>query len=96
MPDNIKKKIKDRFLKSLKNKIQTKLDEANSDLKIDFLQQYFISDINKERNSKIMNKTLKELMSTDFFDIYQNEKIEDEKLKPEKIIEKERINKKKY
>jgi hypothetical protein len=96
MSDNIKKKIKARFLKSLKNKIQIKLDKANSDLKMDFLQQCFISDISKERNSKIINKTLKELMSTDFFDIYENEKNKDEKEKPEKSTEKERINKKKY
>ena len=96
MSDLIKKKIKARFLKSLKNKIEIKLNKANSDLKMDYLQQCFISDINKERNSKIINKTLKELMSTDFFDIYENEKNEDEKEKPEKYIEKKRINKKRY
>lgn len=97
-PDNIRKKIKARFLKSLRNKIQTKLDKAISGIKIDFFPQCFISDINKKRNSRIINKTLKELMTTDFFDLYKNKKNEDEKEKLGENIEKEkeRINKKKY
>lgn len=69
--DEIRKKIKSRFLKSLKNRMNENLIRVNSEKLFDFLPQCFICSINKKRNNKsILNMTIKELMSTDFFEIY--------------------------
>ena len=71
--DEIRKKIKSRFLKSLKNRMNENLIRVNSEKLFDFLPQCFICSINKKRNNKsILNMTIKELMSTDFFEIYNN------------------------
>ena len=69
--DDIRKKIKSRFLKSLKNSINEKLTNDNSPKLFDFLPQCFICDVAKKNNDKtIMNMTFKELMSTDFYGKY--------------------------
>ena len=47
-PDDIRKKIKARFLKSLKNSINNKLQIANSKYLFDFLPQCFICCITKK------------------------------------------------
>ena len=73
-PDDIRKKIKSRFLKSLKNTINNKLKYANSEKLFDFLPQCFICAITKKRNNiSVLNMTFKELMSTDFYEEYNNE-----------------------
>ena len=70
-PDDVRKKIKSRFLKSLKNMINIKLNLANSEKFFDLLPQCFISSITKKRNDiSILNMTFKEIMSTDFFKKY--------------------------
>ena len=73
-PDDIRKKIKSRFLKSLKNTINNKLECANSEKLFDFLPQCFICTITKKRNDlSVLNMTFKKLMSTDFYEEYNNE-----------------------
>ena len=69
-PDEIRKKIKARFLKSLKNRINEELKYANSKKYFDFLPQCFICEITKKKNKEILNMTLREIMTTNFFAKY--------------------------
>ena len=95
--DDVRKKIKARFLKSLKNRINEKLICANSKEIFDFLPQCFISNITKKGNDKkILNMTFKELMSTDFFEKYKNNLKEEKKNCLNKKREIECPDKKKY
>ena len=48
-----------------------KLKYANSEKQFDFLPQCFISNITKKKNKLILNVTLKEIMSTNFFEEYK-------------------------
>ena len=71
-PDDIRKKIKAKFLKSMKNCINEKLMNAKSKELFDFLPQCFICSITKKGNDKsILNMTFKDLMSTDFTERYK-------------------------
>ena len=65
--DNIRKKIKARFLKYLKNAINERLIEAGSDYCFGFLPQNFICNITKDINRGVLNLTLKEVFSKNFF-----------------------------
>ena len=65
-PDDIRKKIKARFHKALKNIINENLKKAGSKELFDFLPQCFIGNISKKINSKCLELTYKELLSTDF------------------------------
>ena len=68
-PDDIRKEIKSRFLKSLKIIINKKLVNAESELFFDYLPQCFIINVTKKGNNKsILNMTFKELMLTNFLD----------------------------
>ena len=58
-PDDIRKKIKSRFLKALKNRINEELKYANSTKYFDFLPQCFICEITKKKNKEILNMTLR-------------------------------------
>ena len=69
--DNIRKKIKARFLKYLKNVINDKLKRAGSKNCFSFLPQNFICNIGKRKNRVVLNLTLKEVFSENFC---QNEK----------------------
>ena len=64
--DNIRKKIKTRFLKTLKNTVNNKLKLAGSKKLFSFLQQKFIINISKEMNKDILDLTFKEIFSTNF------------------------------
>ena len=64
--DNIHKKIKSRFHKTLKNILNDNLKRAGSKLLFTFLPQCFIEKISKKDNSKYLNLTYKELLSKDF------------------------------
>ena len=77
--DDVRKKIKSRFFKSLKNVINQNLKKANSELFFDFFPQCFIKEINRKRNKKILNMTFKELLSTNFFEEYNKPEITDTK-----------------
>ena len=65
-PDDIRKKIKSRFHKTLKNIINENLKKAGSKELFDFLPQCFIGDVSKKTNSKCFDLTYKELLSTNF------------------------------
>jgi len=71
--DNIRKRIKTRFLKILKNKVNDNLKKAKSEKLFTNLPQCFIKEITKERIKRIINKTLKELLSTNFYEEYKKE-----------------------
>jgi hypothetical protein len=64
--DNIRKKIKARFLKALKNRVNELLSLAGSKRIFNYLQQEFIININKEINIGVLDLTFKELYSKDF------------------------------
>ena len=64
--DNIRKKIKARFLKSLKNEINKKLKRAGSKYTFSFLPQSFVCNLSKEKNKEILDLTLKEILMKNF------------------------------
>ena len=64
--DNIIKKIKTRFLKALKIKINEILKMAGSKKFFCFLPQAFITNINKAKNNSILNMTYKEILTKNF------------------------------
>ena len=65
-PDDIRKKIKSRFLKATKNRINQMLKGAKSKYFFDFLPQCFICNISKITNKAIINIPIKELMAKKF------------------------------
>jgi hypothetical protein len=65
-PDDIRKKIKVRFHKKIKNIINENLKKAGSIELFSFLPQYFISNISKKLNNQYMNMTYEELLSINF------------------------------
>ena len=65
-PDDIRKKIKSRFLKAIKIRINQLLKSAKSKLFFDYLPQCFICAISKEKNKPFINMTFKELLSQKF------------------------------
>ena len=64
--DNIRKKIKSRFLKGLKNAVNRKLLVAGSRKLFHFLPQTFISNVSKQKNKDVLNLSLKELFEKNF------------------------------
>ena len=86
--DNIRKKIKYRFIKNLIKTINQKLELAGSIKFFVSLPQNFVCNISKNINSVMSNKTFKELFSTffnnknsDVFEYLENEKNISEKIK---------------
>ena len=64
--DNIRKKIKSRFLKVLKNTVNERLKAAGSKKLFKFLPQRFICNVSKEKNKAVLNLSFKELFSKNF------------------------------
>ena len=64
--DNIIKKIKSRFLKALKKKINEKLKMGGSKKFFCYLPQAFVTNLNKEKNKSILNMTYKEILIKNF------------------------------
>ena len=64
--DLIRKKIKSRFHRLLKNIINAKLKNVGSKKLFDFLPQCFLINLQKKINSKYLELTYKELLTTDF------------------------------
>ena len=89
--DNIRKKIKSRFLKALKFRINENLKNSNSELLFDYLPQCFIKEITKNRNKSAINKTYKELLSTNFLEEYHKEELMLKKKRHKEPIEDENI-----
>ena len=73
-PDDIRKKIKARFHKSIKNIINENLKKAGSKHFFSFLPQIFISSIAKEKNHQVLDLTYKELLQKDFLSEIKEEK----------------------
>ena len=65
-PDDIRKKIKTRFHKSIKNIINENLKIAGSKHLFSFLPQIFISSIARDKNHQVLNLTYRELLEKDF------------------------------
>ena len=65
-PDDIRKKIKARFHKSIKNIINENLRMAGSKHFFSFLPQIFISSIARDKNHQVLNLTYRELLQKDF------------------------------
>ena len=65
-PDDIRKKIKARFHKSIKNIINDNLKKAGSKHFFSFLPQIFISSIARETNHQVLNLSYRELLQKDF------------------------------
>ena len=65
-PDDIRKKIKARFHKMIKNIINENLKKAGAKELFDFLPQSFIGNVSKKVNYKALNMTYKEILSTNF------------------------------
>ena len=73
-PDDIRKKIKARFHKSIKNIINNNLRKAGSKKLFTYLPQVFISSITKEKNRSVLNLSLRELLQKDFVSEADNKK----------------------
>ena len=92
-PDDIRKKIKSRFHKTIKNIINENLKKAGSKELFDFLPQCFIGNVTKKANSKCFELTFKELLSTNFIlelnkDDNRNSKVDYNKyMKNKKVLE---------
>ena len=85
-PDDIRKKIKSRFHKTIKNIINENLKKAGSKELFDFLPQCFIGNVSKKANSTCFELTYKELLSTNFLvelnkEGYRNSKVDINKYK---------------
>ena len=65
-PDDIRKKIKVRFHKKIKNIINENLKKAGSNELISFLPQFFIGNIAKKFNKQYFNTTFEDLLKIDF------------------------------
>ena len=68
--DDMRKKIKSRFHKTLKNIINENLKKAGSQKLFDFLPQCFIGNVSKRTNNYCLDLTYKELLITDFVSEY--------------------------
>ena len=64
--DNIRKKIKSRFIKALKNAINEKLKWGGSLYFFNLLPQIFIINLSKEVNKSVLDLTIKEIFSKNF------------------------------
>lgn len=91
-PDDVRKKVKSRFLKSTKNRINEMLKSAKSKEFFNFLPQCFICDISKKKNRPIINMKYKDLMAQNFI------KDDDEMDGPNKTMlqKKRKTDKKKF
>ena len=77
--DDIRKKIKARFHKSIKNIINENLKHAGSKHIFSFLPQIFISSISREQNRQVLNLTYRELLQKDFLSNVEDSKYKNKK-----------------
>ena len=75
-PDDIRKKIKARFHKIIKNIINENLKKAGSVELFDFIPQSFIGNVSKKVNSKALELTYKEILSSNFYFEINNESLD--------------------
>ena len=67
-PDNIRKKIKARFHKDLRNIINTKLKKAGSNNLLELLPQQFITNITIKTNKQALDLTLEKIIKNELFE----------------------------
>ena len=72
--DDIRKKIKSRFHKTLKDLINEGLKKAGSIKLFDFIPHYFINNVTRKINSKFLDLTYKDLLSYNFINEEYKEK----------------------
>ena len=77
--DDIRKKIKARFHKSIKNIINENLKHAGSKHIFSFLPQIFISSISREQNRQVLDLTYRELLQKDFLSSVEDTKYKNKK-----------------
>ena len=65
-PDNIRKKIKSRFFKAIRMRVNKMLKESKSKELFDLLPQCFIINITKKKNQQIMDMPFKTLLAYNF------------------------------
>lgn len=85
-PDDIRKKIKARFHKTIKNVINENLKKAGSNILFDFLPQIFVSSISRDKNREVLNLTFRQIIEKDFISEidetkYKNKKVDQSKYK---------------
>ena len=73
--DLIMKKIKKRFLKDLKNKVNENLKLERCRKQFKYFPPLFADNLTKEINKSFLHKTLKDLFSTDFVKIMEEKNI---------------------
>ena len=64
--DNIRKKVKSRFLKVLKNVVNEKLKLAGSKKFFFFFFQTFVSNVSKDKNKDMFDSTFKDIFTRNF------------------------------
>jgi hypothetical protein len=69
-PDDMRKKIKSRFLKTIKIRINEMLKNANSEMQFDYLPQSFVIDVSRQTNKQIINMKYKDLLLYEFVQNY--------------------------
>ena len=79
-PDDIRKKIKARFHKAIKNIINENLRKAGSKKLFTFLPQIFISSISREKNRRVLNMSFRELLQKNFVDELDEKKYKNSKV----------------
>ena len=84
--DNIRKKIKARFLKSLRNEINRKLKRAGSKYIFSFLPQSFVSNLSKRKNKEVLDLTLKEIFEKNFCERKKERKVDIRKYKHNLLV----------
>ena len=81
-PDDVRKKIKSKFHRSIKNIININLKQAGSKKLFDFFPQYFLSNITIKLNNIALNYTYEELIKTDIAtDVLKQKKSDTDKEK---------------
>lgn len=64
--DNIRRKIKTRFLRALRKSLNKRLKLAGSKLLFNYLSHDFTQNVTKEENRDVLDKTFKEVYTKDF------------------------------
>ena len=83
--DDIRKKIKSRFHKTLKNIVNNMLKKGGSLKFFDFLPQNFTGNVSKKVNSQGLEMTFSELFSFDFLD-KKNKSVDGKKIEKNKEV----------
>jgi hypothetical protein len=79
-PDDIRKKIKARFHKSIKNIINENLRKAGSKKLFTFLPQAFISSIARQTNRYVLNMSFREILQQNFVNDLDEKKYKNKKI----------------